>query len=125
MKRLLLTFALSLFCGLAGIAQEAPTDILFDTTSQDMGRVQIGQTRTVEFEMTALAPAVVILSATTNCECTKAGYPKKPLRKGDKTPIRVSFETRERGYFRKSVHIKYNADGREQMRLLTVTGIVE
>lgn len=124
MKRLLLTFALTLL-SFAGIAEEAPTGILFDTTSQDMGRMQIGRTRTVEFGMTALAPAVVILSAATNCECTKAGYPKKPLRKGDKAPITVSFEARERGYFRKNIHIKYNADGREQVRLLTVTGIVE
>lgn len=124
MKRLLLTFALTLLC-FAGIAEEAPTGILFDTTSRNLGRLLVGRTRTVTFEMTATAPAVVILSATTNCECTKAGYPKKPLRKGDKAPITVLFEARERGYFRKNIHVKYNADGREQVRLLTVTGIVE
>ena len=125
MKRFFTVLSVLLLCGMCCFAQEASKGLMFDAASRDLGHIRIGQTRTTSFEMTAVSGVVVILSAATNCECTKADYSGKPLRKGDKSSLKVSFEARERGYFRKNIQVKYNADGVGRTRVVTVTGIVE
>lgn len=95
-----------------------------DSVQHDFGAVELGTTSRARFKIRANAAAVVILSAATNCECTKAAYPKKPLRSGEEGVIEVSFEARERGYFRKTVHVTYHTGAKPRTLTLTVTGNV-
>ena len=118
---LLLVFA----CCLPHLAPAAePAALAADRTEHDFGRVKIGETRKAAFTLTAAADVVVVLSASTNCECTKATWGRKPLYRGDNSVIEVSFEAREKGYFRKNILVRYMAGGNPSTLRLTVTGHV-
>lgn len=122
MKRLFLACLLSLLSAFGIYASEPDVaGLVPDRTEHDFGDVKLGTTSRVRFNIKAQS-AAVILSAATNCECTKATYPKKPLRRGEEDEIEVSFEARETGYFRKTITVRYNADGRERTLRLTVSG---
>lgn len=125
MKRLFLACLLPLFL-LLPLCSRASSDstpgLVIDSLQHDFGDVKLGTTSRSRFNIKSQAAAVVILSAATNCECTKATYPKKPLRRGEEGEIEVSFEARETGYFRKTITVRYNADGRERTLRLTVSG---
>ena len=88
------------------------------------GDVKLGETRKATFTLTSSADVVVILSASTNCECTKASWGRKPLHKGDKSTVEVSYEAREKGFFRKNITIRYTTGGAASTLRLTVTGNV-
>lgn len=123
MKRLFLACLLSLLSAFRIYASEPDVaGLVPDRTEHDFGDVKLGTTSRVRFNIKAQSAAVVILSAATNCECTKAAYPKKPLRRGEEGEIEVSFEARETGYFRKTITVRYNADGRGRTLRLTVSG---
>lgn len=93
-------------------------------TEHDFGDVKLGETRKATFTLTSSADVVVILSASTNCECTKASWGRKPLHKGDKSTVEVSYEAREKGFFRKNITIRYTTGGAASTLRLTVTGNV-
>ena len=84
MKRLFLACLLSLLSACGIYASEPDVaGLVPDRTEHDFGDVKLGTTSRVRFNIKAQSAAVVILSAATNCECTKATYPKKPRRGGE------------------------------------------
>lgn len=101
-----------------------PAALSADRTEHDFGDVKLGETRKATFTLTSSADVVVILSASTNCECTKASWGRKPLHKGDKSTVEVSYEAREKGFFRKNITIRYTTGGAASTLRLTVTGNV-
>lgn len=123
-----LLFAGVLTCGAAAAApQEKPRQdegIAAERTSHDFGEIPQGEVRTAEFPLTAADDVVVLLSASTNCECTTASYPRKPLRRGEKGIITVRYEARDKGYFRKIVTLRYTAGGKTRSLQLSVAGTV-
>lgn len=124
MKKLILFFLL-VFAGLPGLVPAAePAALTADRTEHDFGDVKIGETRKATFTLTASADVVVILSVSTNCECTKAAWNRKPLHRGNKSAVEVSFEARDKGYFRKNVTVRYTSGGSTSTLRLTVTGNV-
>lgn len=96
-----------------------------DRREHDFGRVSRGDTVSTVFKVKAGEGPVVLLSATTDCGCTWAEFPKRPLRPGQSAQVKVLFAAKDRGNFRKTVRLRLNAGGRERIVELTVRGMVE
>ena len=96
-----------------------------DRTEHDFGQVSRGDTVTTVFRVKAGDGPVVLLSATTDCGCTRAEFPKRPLRPGDTAEVKVVFAARDKGNFRKTVRLRLHAGGREYGKALVVRGTVE
>lgn len=95
-----------------------------DTVKHDFGKIEQSGTYRAAFRVEAEADVVVFVSASTNCGCTKAAYPKKPLRKGGTGTIEVTFEAKDKGVFDKKVKVTYNAGGSTYTLELTIMGSV-
>ncbi|MFR0763150.1 MAG: DUF1573 domain-containing protein [Alistipes communis] len=108
-----------------GSRGETSSGIVWDRTSVDLGTVRLGDVRSVGLGLTVAAETAVIVSATTNCQCTQAAYPRKPLRRGDREAVEIRYEAREEGYFRKTVTVRYIADGESRSEVLSVSGHVD
>lgn len=97
-----------------------------DRREHDFGRVALGDTVSTVFRVTAHGGPVVLLSATTDCGCTRAEFAKRPLRDGESAPVKVVFAaSKDRGYFRKTVLLQLHAGGGERIVELIVRGTVE
>lgn len=96
-----------------------------DRTEYDFGQVALGDTVSTLFMLRAGDAPVVLLSATTDCGCTRAEFAKRPLRPGDTAQVKVIFVAKDRGNFRKTVRLRINAGGREHTAALVVRGTVK
>lgn len=96
-----------------------------ERTEHDFGQVSRGDTVTTVFRVRAGDGPVVLLSASTDCGCTRAEFPKRPLRPGDTAQVKVVFAARDKGNFRKTVRLRLHAGGREQATALVVKGTVQ
>lgn len=96
-----------------------------DRTEHDFGQVTQGDTVTTVFKVRAGDGPVVLLSATTDCGCTRAEFPKRPLRPGESAQVKVVFAAKDKGNFRKTVRLRLHAGGREQAVELKVRGTVK
>ena len=109
--------------------KQARTDsagFTLDRTEHDFGRVALGDTVSTAFRVTAQGGPVVLLSATTDCGCTRAEFAKRPLRDGESAQVKVIFAaSKDRGNFRKTVRLRLHAGGRERIVELIVKGTVE
>ena len=101
------------------------TGFTLDRTEHDFGQVSRGDTVTTVFKVRAGDAPVVLLSASTDCGCTRAEFPKRPLRPGDTAQVKVVFAARDKGNFRKTVRLRLHAGGREQATALVVKGTVQ
>ncbi len=90
-------------------AQSGPK-ISFKTTEIDYGTVEKGDNgyRLIEFTNTGDAP-LIISRVKSSCGCTVAEKPDKPVMPGQKGRIKVHYNTRHVGPFRKTVTIYSNA----------------
>ena len=92
----------SVFCWLSPVCRSMLSlrwnrPLSADRTEHDFGDVKLGETR-ITFTLTSSAD-VVILSASTNCECTNGVGPQAVAgNKGDKSTAEVSYEAREKGF---------------------------
>lgn len=53
---------------------------------------------------------IVIISATTDCNCTKVAYSPRPIKGGDSTILKVTYSPKDKGAFYKSVTIKNSSN---------------
>lgn len=100
---------------------DAPA-LLFTQQACTLGTVTLKTQRDTAFAFRVAADVAVVLSATTNCSCTTAEFPRKPLKREERGVIRVRFEAREPGFFRKTITVKYVADGIRHSEILTLEG---
>lgn len=108
--------------------KQAGTDsagFTLDRTEHDFGQVSRGDTVTTVFRVKAGDGPVILLSASTDCGCTRAEFPKRPLRPGDTVQVKVVFAARDKGNFRKTVRLRLHAGGREQAAEVRVRGTVK
>lgn len=109
--------------------KQARTDsagFTLDRREHDFGQVTRGDTVSTVFRVTAGGGPVVLLSATTDCGCTWAELPKRPLRAGQSAPVKVVFAaSKDRGYFHKTVLLRLHAGGGAHTVKLIVKGTVE
>lgn len=106
-------------------AETDSSGFTLESREHDFGQVSRGDTVSTVFRVKAGEGPVVLLSATTDCGCTWAEFPKRPLRPGQSAQVKVVFAAKDKGNFRKTVRLRLNAGGREQSASLVVRGTVE
>lgn len=108
--------------------KQAGTDsagFTLERTEHDFGQVSRGDTVTTVFRVKAADKPVILLSATTDCGCTWAEYPKQPLRPGETAQVKVFFAARDKGNFHKTVRLRLHAGGRDRGAEVKVRGTVK
>lgn len=106
-------------------AETDSTGFTLERTEHDFGQVSRGDTVSTVFKVKAGDGPVVLLSATTDCGCTRAEFPKRPLRPGESAQVKVVFAAKDKGNFYKTVRLRLHAGGREYGKALVVKGTVQ
>lgn len=103
-------------------ATDAPA-ISFEQTVIDYGTIEQSSEpyRYFKFTNTGSAP-LIIKNAKGSCGCTIPEWPRKPILAGETNEIKVRYDTKRIGNFRKTVRLTTNA-GDEQV-VLTIKGEV-
>ena len=94
--------------------------IKFDKTEHDFGQLNEGDNATTEFILTNTGDAdLVIVSAVGSCGCTVPEFNKEPIKPGNSTPIKVTFDSKGKpGQQEKTVTITSNtANGKETCKI--------
>tara|TARA_B110000858_G_scaffold124545_1_gene142005 strand:- start:1070 stop:1453 length:384 start_codon:yes stop_codon:yes gene_type:complete len=118
---LLAIIALSPTCILA---QEANSQIKFQTESIDYGSIEKGNTglRVFMFENNGDAP-LIITNVKSSCGCTIPKKPEAPIAPGEKGEIQVNYDTNRLGVFRKTITVSTN-DANSPIIALKIGGTV-
>ena len=86
----------------------AQTGVQFDKLSYNYGKIKQGVNKSVIFNYTNNdAKPAVIEFANAECGCTQPEYNQKPILKGQKGTITVTYTAPNVGVFKKRVTIKY------------------
>lgn len=121
MRRVTILLALLLGTAFGCRAQDAAYTL--DRTRHDFGELAAGKTSVTTFTVTSTGTApLVLINALTGCKCTKAAFPKKPLRKGETAVVTVTFDAVEPGFFDKQIRVQTNA---ARKLILRITGTVK
>mgnify|MGYP005962828603 CR=1 FL=1 len=121
MKKCLVILIFLLCTAFVGRAQSV--NYTTDRTRHDFGELVAGKTYTTTFTVTSTgASPLVLINAQTGCKCTKATFPKKPLQKGEKTTVTVTFDAAEPGFFDKQILVRTNMTKKLAFR---ITGTVK
>lgn len=90
--------------------------LAFDKTEHDFGVINEGDKVTTEFTVTNSGEAdLVIINAQASCGCTVPDYKKEPIKPGESTPIKVTFDSNGKpGQQQKTITLTTNtANGKE------------
>ena len=105
MKKLMLSITLILSVFVFVNAQSGPV-IKWESTTVDYGTINQGDNGSREFELTNTGNAPLIISnATGSCGCTVPVWPKEPILPGQKSAIKVHYDTNRLGSFTKTVTV--------------------
>ncbi len=74
-----------------------------------------------EFKNPSMVP-LFIMSVEPSCGCTVANYPKEPIKAGQKAEIKITFDAKDTGHFKKSIAVISNAS--QSPSILYITGEV-
>ncbi|MEF9950698.1 MAG: DUF1573 domain-containing protein [Mucinivorans sp.] len=83
----------------------SPKGLEGSCTQLDFGKIAKPTVRNFTVYNRSSTP-VVIISAATDCNCTKVDYSPRPIKSGDSTVIRVSYTPKDKGVFYKSVTLR-------------------
>ncbi len=85
-------------------SEEQKTSLKFEKTTVDYGTIEKGSDpyRSFAFENTSDEP-VAIKSAKGSCGCTIPEYPEEPIMPGQKSEVKVRYDTQRVGTFGKTV----------------------
>lgn len=97
---------------------------MLERTEHDFGRVALGATVSTTFRLEAQGGPVVLLSAESDCGCTRAEFPNRPLRPGDTAQVKVVFAAKDKGNFYKTVRLHLHAGERDRTAEVKVRGTV-
>ncbi len=91
-------------------AQTSGPTIKWEATTVDYGTINQGDKGSREFELTNTGNAPLIISnATGSCGCPVPVWPKEPILPGQKSTIKVHYDTNRLGSFTKTVTVVSNA----------------
>ena len=92
-------------------------------TEYDFGKIKKNNPVSVEFEFKnpSMIP-LVILSVEPSCGCTVAEFPKEPMKSGQKGKIKVTYDAKDLGHFKKSITVNSNAS--QSPSILYISGEV-
>jgi hypothetical protein len=126
-KKILTTLLLSvLSIGLfAQDVQKTKTDsIIFEKTAHDYGTIEYGSDGIYEFRFTNKGENPLILTnVRAACGCTTPVWPKEPVKPGESDVIKVKYNIRIQGKFRKTIRV--NSTAANSYVILTITGTVK
>lgn len=104
-----ITLILSVFVFVNAQTESGPV-IKWEATTVDYGTINQGDNGSREFELTNTGNAPLIISnATGSCGCTVPQWPKEPILPGQKSAIKVHYDTNRLGSFTKTVTVVSNA----------------
>ncbi len=111
MKKFMLSLTLLLSVFFVANAQSTAGPVItWEATTIDYGTIQQGENGSREFVLTNTGNAPLIISnATGSCGCTVPVWPKEPILPGQKSTIKVNYDTNRTGSFTKSVTVVSNA----------------
>ncbi len=111
MKKLLLSFIVLLMGTGMALCQGQPKIEFKDTMQYDMGTFTEGETAVHTFEFTNVGSGnFYIKEVRTTCSCTATDWPKEPVKPGETSSIKVTFDTNHKnGEYAKGVNIFSNA----------------
>ncbi len=93
---------------LAALYCSAQSGVKFDKASHNFGKIPKGVHKTVVFTYTNTDPRPVVIEfANAECGCTQPEYDQKPILKGQKGTIKVTYTSPAVGAFRKKVNVKF------------------
>ncbi len=99
---------LSLSLVFVTLLSTAQTTIKFDKSAHNFGKISKGVHKSVVFSYTNMdSKPSVIEFANAECGCTQPEYDQKPILKGQKGTIKVTYTAPTLGAFRKKVNIKF------------------
>jgi len=130
MKKSILSIFTILLSASFCIAQVTPpanpdaAEISFDTVVHNFGTIQQGGNGTWDFKFSNSGKTPLIISkAKGSCGCTVPSWPKEPIKAGETSTIRVTYDTKRIGSFTKTVTITSNA--KTASKVITIKGKVE
>ncbi|MDE6310500.1 MAG: DUF1573 domain-containing protein [Muribaculaceae bacterium] len=126
--RLMCAVALIFACAMTVYAGDKKPEVSFDNTHFDFGTVRESAAPVqTEFVMTNTgSEPVAILSASTTCGCSRAEYPKEPVKPGKSVKIKVKFNPAgQHGEISREVKLRIKGSGKKSVRVpLKITGVV-
>lgn len=123
---LFMSLFVSSFFGFQAVAQEiiAGPSISVDKETHDYGSIAYEANGECEFTITNTGSEDLIISgARGSCGCTVPTYPKEPIAPGKTATIKVTYDTKRPGDFKKSVTITSNATN-EPSKVVYIQGKV-
>lgn len=125
-RKILLLLALLFGAVCSGQAQGAKAGYTADRTQHNFGTVVMGKTYKTTFTVTSTGTTpLVLIDARVNCQCTKVAFDKKPLRKGEKAVVTVTYDADKEGVFDKTITLVTNAPKPETILTLRIRGEVK
>jgi len=104
-------------------AQNNANTIKFDKTLHDFGDIAFGSDGIFEFVFTNTGNEPLVLSnVRSSCGCTIPEWPKEPVNAGEKSKIKVHYNTKLVGRFTKKISVY--CSGSETPVVLTIKGNV-
>lgn len=132
MKRISIVIGLTVLFSAFSCSQQSPevsvkaegVSIEFTETEHDFGTIPYKGDATYSFVFKNTGKEPLILNnVRASCGCTKPEWPKKPVKKGEKGTIKVSYNTKLTGNFSKSISVFSNAT--DTPIILIIKGKVE
>lgn len=109
--------------GATPIQSENTAVISFEEEVVDYGTIEQGADGVREFVFTNTGKTPLIISnAVGSCGCTVPTWPKEPIKPGQKSTIKVKYDTKRIGAINKSVTITSNAT--EPTKIIRIKGTV-
>ncbi len=116
-------YIFTLCFSLAALFCSAQSGVKFDKAAHNFGKLTKGVHKSVIFTYTNMdARPAVIEFANAECGCTQPEYDQKPILKGQKGSIKVTYTSPTVGAFRKKVNVKFA--GQKLPLELTIEGEV-
>lgn len=92
------------------------TSISFKETKMDLKQLKSKTEKEVEYEFSNTgAEPLIIYSVDTSCDCATVKIPKRPIKPGKKSEIKIVYKCEDRGTFFKSIRVFGNFEGSPKM----------
>ena len=106
-------------------AKPSLAEITFEKDVHDYGTIKQGANGVYEFKFKNTGKEPLIISnAQGSCGCTVPEWPKQPIRPGESSVIKVSYDTKRIGAINKTVTIHSNAKVNSE-KVIRIAGTVE
>jgi len=122
MKKLFFS-AVALMLTTAVFAQKPDEVAKFKTDVINMGNLEVGNPKTVTFELTNISKQPIIIEeAKPTCGCTIGDYTKEPIMPGKTGTITATYNAAAVAPFTKHLNVKFA--GISEMKSITIKGTV-